>query len=137
VKFQRIDLIGRVKAEIERREQAAADHNTDALAKHEQRRREFLEKTAPAWTALADRIRLRVRKGQPITTDDFPQELRADGYVRRVCLVTWDDQPPGERVAEVAELTALLNVLEAATDDEVSTAALERMGFHTSRLFRA
>jgi hypothetical protein len=136
VKFARTDLIDRVKAEIERLEQAAADRNAKYAQKYVERRQEYLDRTGPAWSELANTIRNRHRKSQPMTADDIPTLLRGGytaGHVR-----TWDDDSkPDEYTADTTHLATLLNLLESATDDEITTAGLERMGFRMAQLFRS
>lgn len=135
MKFQRADLITRVKAEIERRKQAMAEHNAEAAQKHEEARLKYLEATSPAWGELATTIRRRLRNNQPITTDDIPEELRTGrnyGYV-----AMWDSKSPTDRVADTRHLDALLECLESATDEVISASSLERLGFRMAQIFPA
>lgn len=134
--FARYDLINRVKDEIARREQAAEEYNAKAVQKYEQRRQEYLDETAAAWRQFADTIRVRQRAGKPIAYEDIPRELRGGfsrGHVR-----TWNDEQarPDKKTADVEALKTLLDLLESATDDTVTTASLERMGFRMAQLFR-
>lgn len=135
MRFQRTDLIDRVKTEIERRHDRAEALTAEARQKYDERLREYQGTTFEAWKAFADRIRLRLRTGKPITPDDIPTELRGNGF--RCQISMWDVPLPTERVAETSELDELLKLLEAVQDEEISASSLERMGFRTSRLFRA
>lgn len=135
MKFQRTDLIVRVKAAIAAKHQAAAARNAKAAAYFATSREEYLAKTGPGWKQLADTIRIRLRTGQPMTAKDIPREVsngrgHGGGYV-----ATWDATEPDEYVPDTAALEQLLVLLEAATDDEITTSSLERMGFRTAQLF--
>lgn len=136
MKFTRTALIDRVKAEIARREQAAADLNTKTAAEHDKKRAEYVERTSDAWSRLATTIRARLRAGRPITGDDIPVELR-DGWHGGDRIDTWRGKGPAVQTANVDALTTLLHLLEATTDEEITTASLERVGFRTADLFRA
>lgn len=136
MKFQRTDLIKRVEAEIGRRILAAQEANTKAQAKAEKDRREYLDRTTTAWTAFAENITAAVKAGRPVTTDDCPTGLK-DGWMDRVPLRRPDSFTPApDREPDTAALDTLLDLLKAATDDEVTTSSLERMGFRTAQLFR-
>lgn len=136
MKFTRTDLIDRVKAEIARREQAAVDRNAKANAAREERFRQYMDRTSAAWSTFATKIRTRIRRNEPITAQDIPVELRG-GWIDSGRVDVWTDRGAGEITPDVDALHNLLHLLEAATDDEVTTNSLERMGFRTAQLFRA
>ncbi|TDC33123.1 hypothetical protein [Micromonospora sp. KC213] len=136
MKFQRTDLIKRVQAEIGRRILAAEEANTKAREKTERERQEYVDRTADEWRTFVGNINAALDAGRPVTSEDCPKVLK-DGWMDRVQLrpaERWE--PPTERVPDTAALTTLLDLLEAATDDEVTTSSLERMGFRTAQLFR-
>ncbi len=136
MRFARTDLIARVKAEILRRTQAADKANAAKWDEHRQAEAKYVAQTGEAWKKLADTIRLRARQGRPITSADIPKDLcdRASndgGWVR-----TFRRGEPSKVVANTAALENLLLLLEAATDEEITTASLERVGFRVAGLFR-
>lgn len=134
MKFARTDLIDRVEAEITRRQQHTADRNKKATAHFEKTRREYIDRTSDAWIELATTVRRRVRNSQPVTSTDIPKALRGGyttGHIR-----TFDDTEPQEWTADTSALETLLDLLKSATDDEISTTHLERMGFRMAQLFR-
>jgi hypothetical protein len=136
MKFQRTDLIQRVRAEIDRRVQAAEQANEKAARKAEQSLKEYVARTEGAWQTFADRINAALTDGRPVTSQDAPAALK-DGWIDRVQLRPADYwATPAPREADTAALATLLDLLEAATDDEVTTSSLERMGFRTAQLFR-
>lgn len=129
MKFTRTDLIARVEATIARCEQIAADKTAKAAAEYERNLGRHVGETAEAWAAFAATIRRRVRAGKPITTADIPGQLR-HGYGSGIRL--WDTKPPTPTVANTAAHHALLGLLKACTDDEISDAALQRLGFRAT-----
>ncbi|MGW3888910.1 hypothetical protein ACWD69_09485 [Micromonospora chokoriensis] len=136
MKFQRTDLIKRVQAEIGRRMLAATEANTKAHEKAARRRQEYIDGTAEAWQEFADNINAALAAGRPLTSDDAPRVLK-NGWMDKVQLhpaSQWE--PPADRVPDTDALNTLLDLLEAATDEVVSTSALESMGFRTANLFR-
>lgn len=134
MKFQRIDLIDRVKARIVAEEQRASDATAKDRAEFEQKRQDYLDSTAAGWTRLADVIRRRVRENRPISAADIPHSLANPNWSGRV--KTFDATEPEAREPRTGELRQILAVLEACTDDEVTTTALERIGIKTNSIFR-
>lgn len=136
MKFPRTVLIDQVKKEIARREQRAVERTAEAAAKREEQLAAHLEKTTPAWGALADTIRVRRRYGKPVTAEDIPAALRgrnsSSGYVD-----VWTEPRAETYTADTGPLAALLTLLEATDDPEVTTTSIERLGFRTADLFRA
>jgi hypothetical protein len=136
MKFSRADLLARVRAEIARREQATAERVARERAEYEAKLAAHVEATGPAWSELADTIRRRVRASKPVTPADIPTALRpkwANSSSGQVAV--WDGKPPPERFPNIAALEMLAGLLDATTDDEITTAALERLGFRTADLF--
>lgn len=133
MKFARTDLIARVEAEIARREQRAAERYKAATARYQENRAKYLASTAEAWKTLADTIRRRLRTSTPMTADDIPQSLRGD--YRRI-VSTWDERHPDQVTPDTSGLAFLLELLRACTDEEITTASLERMGLRWTNLFR-
>lgn len=135
MKFTRTALIDRVKAEIDRLEQATTSDNAEVQTKYQERRQQYLDRTGDAWKEFAATIRRRQNKNQPIVPGDIPAVLRDGRNGGHVAV--WDYPDPKERVAPTGDLGTLLSLLESATDDEISTVSLERMGFRMAQLFRA
>lgn len=133
MKFHRTDLIVRVEAAIAAKKKAADERNAKATADYQAKLARWIAETNDAWKQLADTIRVRLRAGKPMTAGDIPRRLR-DGWSNGH-ITTWNDSPQAPHVADVAALEQLLVLLSAATDDEVTTSALERMGFRTAALF--
>jgi hypothetical protein len=138
--FERTVLIERVKAEIERRQQAATERCAKAKLDYDRERRAYIENTAEAWNALANTIKRRCRSGVPVLAGDIPHVLgggRNNGWSSPGgWLQTWTEKPPSDETPDVAALTTLLALLEASLTDKVSTTELERMGFKMAQLFR-
>lgn len=136
MKFLRADLIKQVKDEIQRRTDAAAKATADAVARTAKSRDEYLASTSDDWLLFAARIEDAVRQGRPVTAEDIPQRL-CDGWGDRFLVKRADYwAPPTPHEPDTDALRTLLDLLEAATDDAVSTTSLERSGFRMARLFR-
>lgn len=133
MKFHRTDLIVRVEAAIAAKKKAADERNAKAAADYEAKLARWIAETSDAWKQLADTIRVRLRAGKPMTAGDIPRRLR-DGWSGSH-ITTWNISRDAPYVADVAALEQLLVLLSVATDDEVTTSALERMGFRTAALF--
>jgi hypothetical protein len=134
VKFTRTELIARIEAEIARREAAAADRTAKNRADHERAVAEHVQRTGDAWREFAKAIGRAARAGRPVCAADVPPELNSGG---RGYLHVWDRQPPAAAAANVAAHRTLLELVKSCTDDEISVAALQRLGFKTAELFRA
>lgn len=133
MKFQRQDLIARVEAAITASRTAATERNTKAAVDYDAKLAAWSAETSDAWKQLADTIRVRLRAGKPMTSADIPKRLRngwSSGHIE-----TWDAKPPTPHVADTAALEQLLLLLRAATDEQVSVASIERMGFRPAQLF--
>lgn len=130
MRFHRLDLITQVKDVIAAKRAAVDAANVKAAGRYDEQVAAYVAETTDSWRQLADTIRQRARAGRPMTPADIPARLRS-GWNHG----TWTSTPPERRVADTVALEQLLVLLEAATDDMVSAATLERMGFRTSQLF--
>lgn len=136
MRFARHDLIRRVRDEIQRRTEVTAQTNAESAERAARTRNEYVTRTSEDWKRFADRIQTAVGEGRPVTSEDVPEQLR-DGWGDRLIVNRADYwAPPTPRVPDIAALSALLALLEAATDDEISTGSLERSGFRVGALFR-
>jgi hypothetical protein len=134
VKFTRTDLISRLEAEIQRRQNDAADRNAKNTATFEERRAAYLERTTEPWREFMNTIRRRLNKGEPITSDDIPNALKGSYTGGHVAV--FSNTPPDQYEPHVVHLHTLMELLRATTDEEISTASLERMGLRLTDLFR-
>lgn len=135
MRFNRADLIKRIQEEIVRREDRAVRLNREAAEKHAEKRTQYLDRTTDAWRELADTIRRRIRTKTPVVGSDIPVALR-NGYSGGGHIETWRDTEPTSHAPDVEPLTTLLHLLQSCTEDEISTNALQRLGFRTADLFR-
>lgn len=137
MKFDRVTLIDRVKAEIKRRETEAKERTDQAATEHAEAMGRYIVRTGPAWSRLADVIRKRVRNMQPVVSTDIPAEL-AGGSMGwgRTAVTTWEDKAPSVYTADVSALGTLLALLESSPSEQVTTTELENMGFKMRELFR-
>lgn len=133
MRFKRADLIARVETAIAVQRKAVDERNAEAAAEYEKKLAAYTAETWEPWKQLADTIRVRLRTGKPMVDADIPRRLR-NGF-RSQHIDTWSSAPPARQVADTSVLEQLLVLLQAATDEEVTLASLERMGFRTAALF--
>lgn len=135
--INRLELIEKIKQKIQEREQRAISNLERAHLKADEQLNSYVSDHQGDWNLFANRIRARLRKGQPVTMADVPQALRAnrygDNYVRVFEPVKVD---PRDHTPRVEDFRSLLLVLESSPDELVSTSALERMGAPVKDLFR-
>ncbi len=136
--INRLELIEKLKAKIKEREERAAKDLERARFSAGQAREAYVELFRPHWAAFADRIRYRNRRGEPITAEDVPAELRhRDGWSgSTVVLFKPTEVKQSDHQPRVQNLQALLLILESTVDEVISTSALERMGAPVRELFR-
>jgi hypothetical protein len=134
--FNREDLIQKVKDEIARRRQAAADENWQLLADYNAERETYLSETSEAWNQFANTIKRRIKAGTPVTPDDIPRTLTVSPSGPGRVYLGLLPSPPSGRKAHTSELQTVLDLLDQATNEKISTTELERMGFKIAHLFR-
>jgi len=133
MKFDRSDLIARAEAEIQRRKDAAAEANQQAIKDSADQRQEWLDTKGPEYVIFANRIKDKIRKGRPIVKDDIPQGIRS----RYSEIELFSDPRRTPAVADTVTLERFVSVLSAVTDGEVTSAGLIQLGFRDlTRLFR-
>lgn len=134
MKFERKHLINILEAEIERRRALCVQANEEALQRYEAALDEHVKATSEAWAAFATTIRKRIRTGVPVTFDDLPEALRDGGrsYPR-----WWSTPAPTPRLPQVEGFQALLKVLRAVADEEISLSALATLGAPARELLKA
>lgn len=137
MKFERVDLIKRLRAEIERRDQLAAERRAEQLVSRDQELTRHVEGYAEHWNAFANTIKRRIRRGEPITREDVPENLVArSGYRSRGELPYWERGKLSADLPNHDQFSALIAVLEASTDEYVTSSAIEAMGIKLNGLFR-
>lgn len=129
MKIRRSSLIELVEKEIERLRDAAFQRAARSLERRREEETAYLERTRPAWLALAGNIAVALRENRPVLLEDVPRELR--GYRDEIAVYRRREADSPE--ANTTHLETLLDVLRASDDDEVSTYGLEKMGFALGR----
>lgn len=89
---------------------------------------------AEEWYEFAQTIRERIAQRLPITKAEIPTRLRE--YGDRLNLFGQSVPTPMRPFEREDELRSLLKMLETVVDDEISTHALEKMGFRMGRLLK-
>lgn len=133
MKFNRKELIQRIRDEMTRRETATGQRNYKAKKEYDENLARYLEQTTNAWNTFANTIKRRIRAGQPVTAEDIPAELKVNVY--RGQINVWDGKHT-DFIANTESLIILLSLLEATNTDEITATSLERMGFRMTSLFK-
>jgi hypothetical protein len=137
MKINRLQLITIIQSEITRLQDRARARHDAHREREDTAAQRYVEETREGWREFTLRIRNRVNDGLPVTYDDVPEALRARGVIMRG-IRFFDNRPADvpvpaifnpDTVPGVPPLTTLRGVLAASDDDDVSTYALEKMGF--------
>lgn len=135
MKFGRQKLIDLLKIEVDR---VQRDHQfalREAENKAETARNDYVIKTTDAWFTLADNICATVKRGEPVTADVIPRELR-DRFTKSIKFYEERYSVPSERayLERMRDLRALIDVLEVSDDDTVSLYSLQKSGFPLGKI---
>lgn len=136
--IRRTELIEKIRAKIQEREASAVERRKAAEQEADSAGDQYVADTREAWSKFADRIRLRVRQGLPVTASDVPEKLRSrSGWGETHIMLFKPGQVKASDYQPRTEgFRSLLLVLESSPDELVSTSALERMGAPVKELFR-
>lgn len=111
-------------------DQAACEQSHQAqVDEYEKRLTAWLDGNATKWNAAATAIKAKVRKGQPISTEDLPQ--RGIRWID-----TFDETPPPRKFSYrvPTDLAVVRAALDIVKDDTVTAAELQRLGVKGSTL---
>lgn len=139
MKFERKTLMAFLDSEIRRLDR---QHEED-VRDYEDRRGEssvaYFDRYGDLWREFAETINRRLNDALPIDIDDVPPGLREHGsYLKFFDPYRDYTAAPGGRAytyirkpdrPDTAELSAFLIFLQMTTDEEITSAALERAGF--------
>ena len=133
MKFSRTEMITRAQAEIERRKAAHAVAVAEAESRCDQARADWARDHLPAYNEFANTIKRKARKGQPIVKDDIPRTI-TNRYGDS--LNVFNQPRPDQAKPNVEGLERLISLLNAVTDDEITSTGLVSLGYRDlSRLF--
>lgn len=133
MKVNRVALINILQKRLDALERRAAERFMIGLEKHAERERKYYDETLDAWREFARTITDRVdEKGGFVQSSDIPQRIRSG----LGGLFFFTDKKPDAPTATHSErqLARLIEILKNSSDDEVSTYALEKMGFPIGRV---
>lgn len=134
MKIARAQLMQLVKDEIKECEKHRAERDALAREKHRKNEQAYIERYAVAWQSFIDNVQMCLSTGKPITTNDVPLALR--DYRSHPELFTPSKCAAMAPSPREVELHGLLKILDAVLDNEVSTYALEKMGFRMGRMLK-
>lgn len=132
MKMKRVLLIQAIDDALKAHEDDKARYVREVAEWQKERHGRWFVQSQPRWKALRDMLTQKMRHNQTIT---WTEVERAMGSVHVRDHAWYKDKAPlndaVKRVRQVdaVGLTALRRTLEAITDDEVSSAQLERLGF--------
>jgi hypothetical protein len=133
MKLKRAEFISALENEIFRRQEDAKRRTHEALERHRQAGSDWRDKYSRAWHMFGVAIVKTTEVDGVVTWDMVPEELR--NFSHQLEFFTLGD-PPDEYVADVRELQELRKLVDISTDEEVSTYALEKMGFRIANIFK-
>lgn len=130
MQFNRSALIDAIDRAMEQERQAietvrANNAKGDALYLEE-----WLSMHADAWQKATALIRAKLRKGQPVLEDDIPRDRSNRGIGKAYFRPRRGEALPTTRT----ELAGLRAVLDAVSDQEISSAALRSLGVGVNTL---
>lgn len=136
MKIKRQSLIELLQTRLDEREKYRLNRHANALQSHDEAEVEYVTQTHAAWLDFAEQIRTTVMNGGIPRPSDIPKAI-SDGSLRGG-LKFFSKNPPLLPTASEEELNLrrLIEVLKNSTDDEVSTYALEKMGFTLGRILK-
>jgi hypothetical protein len=132
--FNRLALIAAAKETIRNEEAALVAEAEKKNAERESEAAEWLSIYGEAWLAVLLRLRKKLRNGQPLYTDDFPQkrEWRA--------IAVFGDRPYAPYRAKSynsPDLNNLIAVLSTIEDETVTPSGLRAIGVTSGALSAA
>ena len=150
MKLSRQKLIDTCESVIAATSEARLNAESDYSRAIEEHRQTYVETHRDAWIEFINNVKSAVVFGsRPVTVDDVPASLKRSGSGIDFYSPTWwrSDSAPGSRYNyphkpdvsryDTADYAALLAFLQSVTDDEVTSAGLERAGFrNVYALFR-
>lgn len=136
MKIKREALIGLIQKRVQAWETDREQRYQKALNDWRDAEIEYDKRTANAWLDFADIIRRKIGDGKLITRDDIPREIKSHGSWSG--LEIFDKKKPASPTPreEETQLLRLIEILKNSTDDEVSTYALEKLGFPIGRVLK-
>ncbi|ATW59119.1 hypothetical protein FDJ13_gp59 [Gordonia phage Gustav] len=147
MKFTRTQLIEVIDSALARDDEAQAARDRALSAARADHLTKWTEEAWPQWKAYRDNISKLIRRGNPIRSEDVPDnrpptynddEERYGQLHNAMVKVRRDHPVMGEE--RRSEFVALKAALAAILDDEVTDSQLGRLGFGASsisRVFRA
>lgn len=136
MKIKRQLLIETLQTRLDEREKLRLNRHTAAVNSYNAEERRYAESTHEAWKSFADRIHYVLGRGGLVTPEDIPKAI-SDGSLRGGLKFFRKGEPlPPTPTEEELLLRRLIEILKNSTDVEVSTYALEKMGFPLGRVLK-
>ena len=136
MKIKRQSLIEILQTRLDEREKYRLSRHASALQSHDEAEREYAHSTYEAWGEFAHQILKTLERGGLPAPSDIPKAI-SDGSLRGG-LKFFNKNKPLLPTASEEELLLrrLITILKNSTDVEVSTYALEKMGFPLGRIIK-
>ncbi len=131
MKFKRVQLISLIEVEINRREEAAREKYRKAKEDRQEAVNSWLHNYAVDWRKFAESILKAMEFNLPVDRAMAPEAIT--GYNSQ--LLWFDKAEPEEPDPHLGDLPAVLKMLKAATDEEVTVSELQRIGFRIPSIF--
>lgn len=128
MKINRLTLIKKLEQMIVQHEEDMLRRKTEAYTRAGDAETRYMTDQAENWKQFADRIRLKLRKSQPITREDVPEGLSYGGRSSSIDLFRPVTVVESDYIPRNQGLVNLLAVLQASPDETISTSELARIG---------
>ena len=135
MKINRLKLIEIIKTKLDTIEADRLRRYELAVQVHRDAERKYFEDTRADWATFAQTIERTLSQGKIMRASSMPSGLqsRMSSSMR-----FFDGKPPvaPQPHEQEAQLRTLISVLEQSSDEEVSTHALEKIGFPLGRILK-
>lgn len=137
--FNRLALRAAIKQALSNQRKEYDGKVAGAILRDDELRKAWLEKHTNTWIQACHDIVDKLARGHVIERDDVPSDGTFRGVLVYANRSSYDER--GKRIVDGAQfeenvqMRALLVLLDATYDEEISTSALKNLGFNSFRSF--
>lgn len=139
MKFDRKELIAKLQEGITARAERRVTDHAKALDQWARDQDAWMAAYGDHWQQLLNALRRKLNRKQPITREDIPEKLLDSAWSATVTLKGVAKAKPTPKLDEESDrdvaARTLIALLEASTDEYVTSSGIEAMGVKLARLF--